>query len=147
MYFHVKRLTTGCRLPTRGLNPETKLVDPDSVGYDLYAPEDGFLDPLSHKIVKLGFASAFTPGYVGLLLDRSGMGAKGIARLGGVIDPSYREEWGAILYNTRAEVFSWKAGHRLIQVVFFKVEAPEVIEVSELEAPSARIGGFGSTGA
>lgn len=145
MFFHCKRLHSGFVLPTSGLDPETLRVDPDSVGFDIYAPEDGSLDALCSRIVKLGFAASFTPGYMGLLLDRSGMGAKGITRLGGVIDPSYRKEWGAILYNTTHKTFNWKAGQRIIQVVFVKVEKPTPIEVSELEE-TARVGGFGSTG-
>lgn len=119
--------------------------DPDAVGYDLYAPESGFVDPLSRKLVKLGFRAAFTPGYIGLLLDRSGMGNKGITRFAGVIDPCYRDEWGVILYNTTHETFRWNAGDRLIQVVFFKIEKPEPITVSTLEGVD-RGGGFGSTG-
>lgn len=145
MFFHCMKIHPNFRLPTRGVNEVGVLADKDAVGYDIYAVEDGFLDPLSRKLVKLGFASSFTPGYVGLLLDRSGMGNKGIHRFGGVIDPSYRNEWGAILYNSTHDVFRWKAGARLIQVVFLRVEHPEPILVSELEATS-REGGFGSTG-
>lgn len=145
MFFHCKSLHPAFKLPTSGLDPETQKIDPHSVGFDIYAVEDGFLDPLSRKLVMLGFASSFTPGYIGLLLDRSGMGNKGIHRFGGVIDPSYRKEWGAILYNTNALPFKWKAGDRIIQVVFFAIEKPTPIMVSELE-DTQRIGGFGSTG-
>ncbi len=138
MYFHCLPMHENFKLPT--------CAEPEAVGFDLYAPEDGFLDPLSRKVVKLGFASSFTQGFVGLLLDRSGMGAKGIHRFGGVIDPSYRKEWGAILYNSTHELFSWRAGDRLIQVVFMAVEKPEAILVTKLEESGSRTGGFGSTG-
>lgn len=145
IFFHCKRLRDGFKLPTSGVNAEGLLEDPEAVGFDLYAPEDGWVDPLSRKLVKLGFAAAFTNGYVGLLLDRSGMGNKGMHRFGGVIDPSYRKEWGVILYNSNHEVFHFKAGDRLVQVVFLRTEKPTPIEVEVLDETS-RSGGFGSTG-
>lgn len=145
MYFHVELL--GGRLPTRGVDPVSGQVkDPDAVGYDLYAPCDGFIDPLERKLVKLGFRAAFNPGYVGKIFDRSGMGNKGLCSFAGVIDPSYRGEWGVILYNTTPNVFFFSAGDRIAQVVFFKVELPEVCEVSSLDATPRGAGGYGSTG-
>lgn len=136
MFFHVKRLTD-IEMPKR--------ATPNSAGYDLFAPENGFLDPLQRKLIGLGFAASFTAGWVGLLLDKSGMGNKGLTRLGGVIDADYRDEWKVILYNTTHEVFRWSKGHKLIQVVFMEYGSPEPQEVSELEETN-RKGGFGSTG-
>lgn len=146
MFFHVQLLTGG-RLPKRA----TKVVEgvelaTDSVGYDLFAPEDGFIDALQRKLVKLAFCSEFTPGYVAKIFDRSGMGNKGITAFAGVIDPDYRGEWGIILYNSTHSTFRWKAGDRLGQVVFFKVELPEVCEVSSLTDTVRGVGGYGSTG-
>jgi deoxyuridine 5'-triphosphate nucleotidohydrolase len=145
MFFHCLPLHDNFKLPTSGVDGLGELVDPDSVGFDLYAPESGSIDPLSRKLVKLGFASSFTSGYIGLLLDRSGMGNKGIHRFAGVIDPSYRKEWAVILYNSNPHTFEWQAGDRIVQVVFFKIEKPTPIIVTELEE-STRVGGFGSTG-
>ncbi len=138
MHFHVKGCHNSFKKPTK--------AEKGSVGYDLYAVEDGFIDPLSRSLVGLGFCASFTLGYVGLLLDRSGMGNKGIHRFGGVIDPTYRGEWKVILYNSTASVFEYKAGDRLVQVVFMPVENPEVTLIEgELEL-TERVGGFGSTG-
>lgn len=147
MYFHILPCHDNFKLPTSGFDPAEGIIkDPDAVGFDLYAPEGGFIDPLHRKLIKLGFKSAFTVGYVGLLLDRSGMGNKGITRFAGVIDPNYRDEWGVILYNSNHEQFTWKPGDRLIQVVFVKHEKPIPTIVTELEGVN-RGGGFGSTGA
>lgn len=136
MYLHVQLV--GGKLPTRG--------DPDAVGYDLYAPADGFIDPLERKLIKLGIKTAFTPGYVGKLFDRSGMGNKGMLTLAGVIDPSYRGEWGVILYNSTPTVYRYAVGDRLAQVLFWKVELPEVCLVQSLDETIRGEGGFGSTG-
>lgn len=121
---------------------------PGSAGYDLFAVDEGVIDPLNRKLIKLGFKSAFSPGYVGLLLDKSGMGNKGLTKLAGVIDANYRDEWGVILYNTTQLPFRYIPGDRLIQVVFFefadagddhKFDPGMVLDETE------RKGGFGST--
>jgi dUTP pyrophosphatase len=121
---------------------KTKLA----VGYDLYAPLGGSIDPLSRLRIPLGFQASFTPGWAGLLLDRSGMGNKGITRFAGVIDPDYPDEWQVILFNSTGQKFSWEAGDRLIQVVFVPAGITDVLEVSTLENRGDRVGGFGSTG-
>jgi dUTP pyrophosphatase len=146
MFFHCKRLSDGFRLPTRGVDLEGRIADPQAVGYDLYAPEDGFVEPLQRKLIGLGFAAAFTEGYVGLLLDRSGMASKGLHRFGGVIDPSYRGEWKVILYNSTHQTLEYRRGDRLVQVAFMRVEKPEPTEVSALEETQRGGGGIGSTG-
>jgi dUTP pyrophosphatase len=78
-------------------------------------------------------------------MDRSGMANKGIHMLGGVIDPSYRDEWKLILFNTNGETFRWKRGDRIIQVVFMPIRKPVPQIVASL-SPSPRTGGLGSTG-
>ncbi len=146
MFFHVE-LLNGI-LPTRGVKPETgEVVDPDAVGYDLYASEDGFIEPLQRKMIPLGFKAAFTPGYVGRYADRSGMANKGITFFGGVIDPSYRGEWKVILYNTTGQTFEFKRGDRLIQCLFCQVGLPEVTQVSRVDETIRGEGGIGSSGA
>jgi dUTP pyrophosphatase len=140
MHLHVLLLPGG-RLPSRAAG------DQDAVGYDLYAPADGFIDPMQRSVIPLGFKTEFTPGYVGKIFDRSGLAAKsGILSLAGVIDPSYRGEWGIILYNTTHKVFRYSAGDRLGQAVFFKVELPEVCLVTLLSETVRGVGGYGSTG-
>jgi dUTP pyrophosphatase len=102
---------------------------------------------LQRKTIKLAFKAAFTPGYIGKLFDRSSLAHKnGVMSLSGVIDPDYRGEWGIILYNSTPHTFEFKAGDRIGQVVFWKVEAPEVSEVSSLEDTQRGEGGYGSTG-
>lgn len=127
-------------LPTRGFG------DPEAVGYDLYVPTSGFIDPLSRSLIGLGFCAAFTPGFEAHLEDRSGMANKGITYMGGVIESSYRGEWKVILYNTTAEVFNYSAGDRIIQVVFRECVRPTPEFVSVLEETSRGASGFGSSG-
>lgn len=139
MHLHVKLLRPEATKPSR--NP----ADPAAVGYDLFAPDDVVIDPLQRRLVKIGIATEFTEGWVGQINDRSGMGNKGITVFGGVIDPSYRGEWGVILYNSTGEAFRIKAGDKIAQVLFIPVGLPEVLEVSELSQSNRGDKGFGSS--
>lgn len=116
----------------------------DSAGYDCFARLACVINPLQRVIVPLGIETEFDPGYVALLFDRSSSGAKGITRMGGVVDASYRKEWGAILYNSTHEPFGIVAGARVIQCVFVKHESP-VVTLTDVLSESTRTGGFGTT--
>lgn len=152
MYFHLKPFSkkggaVATKLPTRGKDPAGEVVSVDAVGWDLYAPEDNTIMPFERKIVPLGFAASFTPGYIGKMFDRSGMGSRGIMLLAGVIDPDFRNEWGVILFNTSPELYKWNKGDRICQVVFWQVEINvEPSWVTELEQTVRNMGGIGSSG-
>ncbi len=148
MFFHVELLKdSGATLPTRGVDPRSGgVVDDQAVGYDLYAASDGFIEPLTRRLIGLGFKASFTPGHVGRYADRSGMANKGITFFGGVIDPSYRGEWKVILYNSTGELFEYKKGDRIVQVIFVRVELPEVSQVSSVEDSLRGASGIGSSG-
>lgn len=148
MFWNIFPLSDGFVQPTRGYDPGKKIItDPYAIGYDLYAPEDGFLDPLTRKLIPLGFSSEFAPDYGCRYCDRSGMANKGITYFGGLIESSYRNEWKVILYNSSGELFCWNRGDRLIQAVFsLRVEA-EILIVTSLSASDRGLGGIGSTGA
>lgn len=63
----------------------------------------------------------------------------------GKIDSDYRDGVGVIVRNRDRRTFLIKAGTRIAQMTFHKVETVEWEEVDEL-SPSERDGGFGSTG-
>lgn len=68
----------------------------EDAGYDLYACfEEDYLqiNPLETKMIPLGIASAFEPGYVMFLKERGSTGTKGMAQRSGVIDSGYRGEY------------------------------------------------------
>lgn len=80
-------------LPFKKLDPDAKLTRGSewAAGYDLYAVEKGTVTDCTTKF-KTGVAVEIPPGYVGLIRDRSSLGAKGIVVSGGVIDSDYRGE-------------------------------------------------------
>lgn len=161
----VKFLQTfsGARLPEKATS--------GSAAYDLYVPQDAYIEPGRH-IIPLGFAMEMDEGYEALIDPRSGFSAKGMEGyqaftkalqgetigvvataptrfdcdvIEGKIDADYRGVVGVIVHNRTSEVFMVKAGTRIAQMTFHKVETVEWEEVKEL-SQSNRKGGFGSTG-
>lgn len=135
---------------------EIKLVRPDAkyprcstdgaAGYDLYAAEQCSLEPGSTKVVPLGIQSSFSRDFVALIWDRSGMGYRGIHRFAGVVDSDYRGEWGVVLHNSTDTALHISPGDRIAQVLFQRVEHPQMVLSAELGESQRGEGGFGSTG-
>jgi dUTP pyrophosphatase len=142
MTLKVRRLDARARLPTRAY--------PGDAGLDLYALEDGVLDPGERASVRTGIAVEIPEGEAGLVLPRSGLAARnGIALVNapGLIDAGYRGEIRVLLLNTdRSLSFELAAGDRIAQLVLVKVHTPEVVEVEELAVSDRGAGGFGSSG-
>jgi dUTP pyrophosphatase len=142
MTLKVRRLDPRAKLPTRAY--------PGDAGLDLYALEDGVLDPGERASVHTGIAVEIPEGEAGLVLPRSGLAARhGIALVNapGLIDSGYRGEIVVLLLNTdRSARFEMAAGDRIAQLVMVKVQTPEVVEVEELAVSERGAGGFGSSG-
>ena len=127
-------------MPTKGSN--------DAAAIDLYMPESGCVSGVEKKI-PLGFAAAIPKGYVGLLLPRSGAGAKHGLELNntcGVIDADYRGEWIAVMRTKSGNEFCWQAKDRVLQCVLVPVLSPTLEQVEDLDATDRGEGGFGSSG-
>ena len=136
-------------LKVKRLHPDVVVpsyAHPGDAGLDLYSREMRTLEQGEPFVFKLGFAMEIPEGYVGLIMDRSGMGAKGIKVLGGVIDHAFRGEWGVILVNTSDREHLVKPGDKIAQVLIMPVASAEIEEASELSETKRGEGGFGSTG-
>ena len=64
----------------------------------------------------------------------------------GTIDPDYRGELRIIMQNLGPQAVTLLRGERIAQLIFARFEAPEVLEVDELNETERGEGGFGSTG-
>jgi len=84
--------------------------------------------------------------HVGIIKDRSSMGAKGIHVLGGVIDEDYRGEVMVVLLNTSSKVYVINTGDRIAQMVVLAAPWFEAKQVDELNTTVRGKGGFGSSG-
>ena len=116
----------------------------NDAGIDCYAQEDFIL--CGGKMVKidLGFGLEIPNGYVGLIMPRSSMNAKGIITQLGVIDSGYNGEIKAVFINTQLfESFEFNKGDKLCQIVILPIAICDlVLELGEERGT----GGFGSTG-
>ena len=138
----VRRLDPRATLPTRAF--------PGDAGLDLYALDDGLLEPGGRASVGTGIALEIPEGHAGLVLPRSGLAARhGIALVNapGLIDAGYRGEIAVLLLNTdRRNAFAISSGDRIAQLVLVRVETPAVEEVDALALSERGAGGFGSSG-
>lgn len=137
-------------LPVTRLNPEAKLptrAHPGDAGLDLYALQDATLHPQEPTRIQTGVAMAIPQGFVGLICDRSSLGAKGIRTLGGVVDAGYRGEVQVILINLRKEPIQLAKGDKIAQMLVLPVSLCAVEDRASLDENTSRSsGGFGSTG-
>lgn len=120
----------------------------DAAAFDLCSTETASIYPGDTKMIGLGFAVDLD-GYAGLLLPRSGLGSKGLI-LGntiGLIDPSYRGELKALLWNRNnaGPPFNISYGDKVCQLMVVSFVAPKVEEVFELDDTERGQGGFGSS--
>jgi dUTP pyrophosphatase len=99
------------------------------------------------QVVSTGIAMELPEGYWANIRGKSGLAAKkGICILGGVIEHTYRGEYGVIVFNTGDEDFVIKEGDKIAQVVIAPVASVEVEVAEELSDTVRGEGAFGSTG-
>ena len=114
---------------------------------DLFSIENIILKPGQRISCKTGIAIKIPDGYAALIWDKGGPSHKfGIKTLGGVFDSNYTGEYLIGLINLSQENFEIKKGQKIAQVLFQKVEIPEIEEVSELPKTNRGEKAFGSTG-
>ena len=63
-----------------------------------------------------------------------------------MVGSDHRGDNGAVLFNHGDQNFEVKIGYRIAQMIFEKIDTPEVVEVQELLDTVRGSGGFGSTG-
>ncbi len=119
----------------------------NDVGYDLHASEPVKIPQGEVKMVPTGLKMKLPKDVEAQVRPRSGLSLSGLSVLNspGTIDPGYRGEVKVIMANLLGDDFQVEKGDRIAQMVFNKVEHPEVIEGS-LDETERGEGGFGSTG-
>lgn len=121
---------------------------------DCFAREDVIILENSHKLIPLGFKIALPRNWEALIRPCSGLALKqGVTVLNspGTIDENYREEVGAILYNTQSSSIKFERGDRVCQLAIrpcytLGVEAIEWNELEQLDSTTRGEAGFGSSG-
>jgi len=130
--------------------PMPKYAKAGDAGFDLYSRIDFTLAAGQRSLIPTGIAIALPPGFVALVHPRSGLALKhGISMVNtpGTVDAGYRGEIQVILINhDPSESVSFKRGERIAQIVIQKVEAAQLLEVTELPGSGRGTTGFGSSG-
>lgn len=146
MFIKIKKLHDDAKIPERNNN--------DDAGLDLFAIDDYFIVPGQVVKVRTGIAiqicheSNDYNTYAGFIFDRSSLGSKGISKVAGLIDQGYTGEIIVCLTNHNNPAISYeiKAGDKVAQIVFQKVETPVIREVTEFIETARGKNGFGSSG-
>jgi dUTP pyrophosphatase len=118
-------------------------------GYDLRITENVILNPGQRKLISCGFKMAIKQGYEAQVRPRSGIAwKKGVTVLNspGTIDSGFRGILCVILINTSQEIVELERGERVAQMVFNKIETPELVITESLPESDRGECGFGSTG-
>lgn len=115
-------------------------------GMDLLTTEDKVLAPGERFRFELGVRAVIPAGYYVSFRDKSGLGAKGIHVLCGVVDSGYRGEWMVVLINLSAAEYEFKKGDKIAQALLIPIASPEIREGEVSEHTARGTGGFGSTG-
>lgn len=124
---------------------------PGSAGCALRAciTEDQTIWPNQALRVPAGIRVALPPGWVMLLLPRSGLGGKNglvLGNLVGLIDPDFRGEIELVLWNRSDEMVLLRPGMRVAQAIFVPYATPIWRVQESLSGTDRGDGGFNSTG-
>jgi dUTP pyrophosphatase len=149
----IKRLSSTSRIPIKS--------GPNEVGYDIYSDENIFIEHGTTVKINTNIALEMANGYVAKIEDRSGLASKGLRTGAGVIDPTFRGNIQIVMHNISNQQdmdgvatlwdkarfgYRVKVGDKIAQLLFYKVEAPEIIEVEELGSSDRGSSGWGSSG-
>ncbi len=110
------------------------------------------IDPGDAKLIGIGIAFALPWEYEAQVRPRSGLASKFDIELSnspGTVDPDFRGEIGCLLRNRGKNPFMVELGMRIAQLIFNRVEVPELVLVdsaADLPPTKRGVGGFGSTG-
>ena len=132
----------------------TKAHDKDA-GFDLYAREEKLIG-MNNVIFDTGVHILIPAGFMGLVLPRSSMSAKGVICATGVIDAGYSGSIKICLrcqkwhfnsdLNLDNETLRVYAGERIAQLVIVPIPEIELATVNELPQTDRGSNGFGSSG-
>lgn len=121
---------------------------PDDAGADVYSIKDYTIAPHSTVKIPLGFGTEIPEGYVGFILPRSSMAARGLVAQSVPVDAGYRGELHAIITNYNDKEERIEMGDRIAQLVIIPVQtwSFKMIDPAEASVTDRGAGAFGSTG-
>lgn len=140
------RLQVRIALAEGAILPERKTSG--ASGYDLCALAGIQIQPGRVVVVETGVSLEMPEGMEAQVRPRSGLAKAGVWVHLATIDQDYRGKIAVMMINLRPDAFSVAAGDRVAQLVFARVDHPElqVVDASTMTATGRGAMGFGSTG-
>jgi len=133
-----KKLHDDAVIPTRATE--------GSAGFDMYAINTFSILSGAQVKIPTGIACAIPENNAGFIWPRSSLAVKhGVNKHAGLVDSDYRGEIHVCLINHGKDIIDIRKGDRIAQMVIQPVVLDSE-EVTELDDPQTRTGGFGSTG-
>ena len=133
-----RKLSDKAKTPTKGTT--------FSAGYDLFAPEDTFINANSRKIVPTDIAMSIPQNHFGLIAARSSRAVNSVDTGGGIIDSDFCGNIGVILVNNNPSPLFIKQGEKLAQLLLIPIYQGTLTEVDVLPPTERGDKGWGSTG-
>lgn len=143
----MKYVITDSRLREYSFKPSSKGAN--SVDLRACIDQPLTLYPNAQIIINTGIIIQLPENTMGMLLPRSGLGVKGavLGNLVGNIDPDYRGEVKACIWNRNAYNIIIEPMDRIVQLIVTPVLDPNLWEDVEVTDETERgTDGFGSTG-
>lgn len=143
---------SGELLPTKLMNENAQLPTKaysDDAGFDLYVSQDTWIHPGEFKDVPCAVAIELPSDTWALLTGRSSTLRKHNLMVNqGVIDPGYRGELFAGVWNLGSKAVKIETGDRLAQLILMPNHAlsAKLVSVNELQPHQRGQSGFGSSG-
>lgn len=140
-FIMLNTLTGQAQEPTRAYS--------DDAGLDLYVSEFSVIPPHGFVDIPSGIAVEIPTEYWGLLTGRSStLRKRGLLVNQGVIDPGYRGELFAGVWNLTDFEVTIEQGERLAQLILMPNITPqfELEQVEKLDLHERGTSGFGSSG-
>lgn len=133
-------LADGARLPER--------KTAGASGYDLCALRACQVQPGRVAVIETGVSLEMPLGIEAQVRPRSGMASRGAIAVLGTVDSDFRAGVRVILANIASDALTINPGDRVAQLVFCRVELPElqVVDASLLTTTERGSGSLGSTG-
>ncbi len=123
-----------------------KYAHPGDAGMDLFSVENIVVPRGERRLIKTGISMELPEGYFASIRGKSGLAyKKGILILAGVIEYTYRGEYGVVVVNTGDEDFIVEKDDKVAQVLIQPIATVELEEAEELSDTARGEGGFGST--
>jgi dUTP pyrophosphatase len=120
----------------------------EDAGMDIRTPEDVVIRAHDSAVIHTKLHIEIPVGFYGKLESKSGLHVKhDIVCLGGTIDSGYTGEVVVKLYNLGPEMYKFKAGDKIVQMVIMPCLLEEWVQDDNFAESERGNGGFGSTGA